>query len=189
MKKNLIIAAVFVLLCGAWFGSCKVQNNQKEKLSLKLKIAQDSILRLQTPEIRWDTITLPGKTITLAADTVFEQFRDTIWKTDSTAKVYTGSDSSEFLTIRWTIVSPKLYSKQFSYDLRQQIIEKPMIYYRDKPVDRPVETPKAHLRVFAGGGTNNTYFGGAEFNSKERWGLMYQYNTKQHQAGFSYRIF
>lgn len=189
MKKYLIAGLLFVLLGSGWFVSCKVQNKQKEKLSLKLKIAQDSIVRLQTPEIRWDTITLPGKTTLLPADTVFEQFRDTVWKTDSTAKVYTGSDSSEFLTIRWAIVSPKLYSKQFSYDLRQQIIEKDIVIYRDKPVDRPVETQKAHLRVFAGGGTNNTYFGGAEFQSKERWGLMYQYNTKQHQAGFSYRIF
>lgn len=189
MKNYLFIALAFILLSGGWFASCKVQKNQKELLSLKLQKAQDSIRELQTPILHTDTITLPGKTKVLPADTVFEQFTDTVWKADTTAHIYKGQDSTEFLTIRWKIISSNLYLKQFTYDLRQQIIEKNTVFYRDKPVDRTVETPKIHVNAFAGIGTNNSYFGGVAFQSKERWGLMYQYNTKEHQAGFIYRIF
>lgn len=198
MKTYLIIGAAFLLLCGGWFVSCKVQKNQNQILALQLKASKDSIAELQTPVLHTDTITLPGVTKTLPADTVFSHVKDTVWRSDTTAKVYTGSDSSEFLTIKWKIVSPRLYSKQFTYTLRQQIIQKDSIYYLDRPYAVPTETPKIHLNAFAGIGQRNTCFGGIQFQSKERWGFMYQYNTTinsggtltgNHQAGFTYRIF
>lgn len=184
-RNNIFYIVSFIVgfvLCFLLLNKCDGDYGKDPKGSRTVVIERDTVW----PDPVFKTIVRPGRDYYIL-DSVFVPFADTSLCRYIRAYNDTISDSSLVVIISDSIQG-KLRNRGFSYKLKVPL----KIYEKTTIIDSiPYAVP--FQAVYATGGINSLggFLVGADYQSKQRWGAGYYFNTsnKSHNVLFRYRIF